>query len=54
MRFFYHLRDAETMPKVMKRYIVVILIRFVQEIPQHVNIYGEFRAEVVIQIHLLK
>jgi len=53
-KLIHHLGDAETMPKIMKRNVVVIFISLVQKIPKGSNINGEFRTKIVVEIHLLE
>lgn len=33
----YHLRDAETVPEVMERHLVVVYVDLVKEVPQNVQ-----------------
>lgn len=50
----HHLGDAETVPKIVKRNVVVIFISLIQKIPKGSNINGEFRTKIVVEIHLLE
>lgn len=46
--------NTKAVPKVVKRYFIVVLVGLVQKVAQCVNVDGEFRTEIVVQVHLLQ
>lgn len=50
----YHLSYTETVSKIMKGNLVVVLVGLVEEVAEDVDIDGELGTEIQIEVHLLQ